>query len=81
MGITYIGMYLNDITYETGSFVIIPLTDAYCVFLIERVESSKENFEEIGSSLKVDWLQAKEGIYDSTYSFAYVSEAKQVRSL
>lgn len=30
--------------------------------------------------LRVYWLRGKEGVYDSTYSFAFVSDAKNVRS-
>lgn len=76
-----LGMYLNNFTYKTDSFVAVLLEDTYCTFWIECVESLTEDFEGNSFPLKVCWLQAKEGIYGSTYSFVFVSNAKKVRFL
>lgn len=49
-------------------------------FWIGQVESTIKNADGIVSSMKVNWLQEKKGIYDSTYSVALLRNARSVRS-
>lgn len=55
----------NDYAYERRCYVEVLTNNESCSFWIGLVDSAHENADGDVTTLTVNWLQAKDGIYDS----------------
>lgn len=66
----------NNFTYKTGFFGAV-LADANKYPTRIWRGKSKKNAHDVVALFKIHWLQAKEGIYESTYSFDFVGQTER----
>lgn len=63
---------LDDYIYYNGAYVANHSDDDGRLFWVAMVHTSTKNNDRVTIELNVQWLQTREGIYDSTYCLASI---------